>query len=207
MKPIRRSWNKLPISGRVEFMGIVIANQEKTPKVLPHDDPKLAAFKAKVLLAKAADDAVTALEAELKTARTARIEAVDDAVALIDPNASFVEGAADTEAQVVEVGYELVADKAAVGPMGQVSDLSVTPGDADGALDWACHPEPGASGYEPRTTTDPNNPALWKNHMVVTQSSGTLTGLTSGVRHYQQVRAIGPLGAGPWSDIAWRMVP
>ena len=92
---------------------------------------------------------------------------------MIDPNASFAEATAETEAQIVEIGYELMADKTAVGPMGQVADLTVTPGDADGALDWGSHPEPGASGYEPRTTTDPNNPALWKNHMVVTQSSGT----------------------------------
>jgi hypothetical protein len=41
----------------------------------------------------------------------------------------------------------------------------------------------------------------------VPRSSGTLTGLPSGVRHFVQFRALGPLGPGPWSDLAWRMVP
>lgn len=208
MKPIRRNWNKLPISGRVSLMGTVIGNQEKTPKVLAHDDPKLPLFKAKYLIAKAADDEVKALEAQLKTARTARVTKVDAAMADMDPNASFVEATADSDAQVVEIGYELAkATATPVGPMGQVTDLDVKPGDNDSELDWNLHPEPGASGYEGRTTTDPNNPALWKIHQVVTQSSGTLTGLPSGTRQYVQFRAIGPLGPGPWSDIAWRMVP
>ena len=51
------------------------------------------------------------------------------------------------------------------------------------------------------------NRALWKTHPVVTQSSGTLGGLPSGVRQYVQFRAIGRLGPGPWSDLAGRMVP
>ncbi|MEQ1860346.1 MAG: fibronectin type III domain-containing protein [Chthoniobacteraceae bacterium] len=208
MIEIRRNWSKLTIHGRVEFMGKVITNQEKVPAILPHADPRLADFKALYLVAKEKDDGVIALEGQIKAARMARTEAVDAAIAAMGPNASFVEADATSEAMVLEVGYEL--NKAAptpVGPLGPVQDLDVKPGDNDGELVWNVHPLTGASGYESRTTTDPNNPALWITHMVVTQSSGTIHGLTSGVRHYVQVRAIGPLGPGPWSDIAWRMVP
>ncbi|HYR59152.1 MAG TPA: fibronectin type III domain-containing protein [Chthoniobacteraceae bacterium] len=41
----------------------------------------------------------------------------------------------------------------------------------------------------------------------MTQSGGTLTGLISGQRHYVRLRAIGPLGPGPWSDEPSKMVP
>lgn len=208
MIEIRRNWNKLAISDRVTFMGKVIANQEKTPAILPHADPRLPDFKTRYLAAKALDDEVAAMEQALKAKRTARNEAVDAAVKAMGPNASFVEADAQSEAQVVEIGYEPVkAVPTPVGPMPQPQDLDVKPGDNDGELNWNVHPVQGANGYEPRTTTDPNNAALWKTHQVVTQSSGTITGLQSGMRHYVQIRAIGPLGPGPWSDIAWRMVP
>ena len=39
------------------------------------------------------------------------------------------------------------------------------------------------------------------------QSSGTITGLPSGTRIYTRIRAIGPNGPGPWSDLAGKMVP
>lgn len=208
MIEIRKSWTKLPIGERVVFMGNVIANQEKTPKILAHDDPKLADFKAKYLLAKAKDDQVTELETALKAARMARTATVDDALAAMAPNASFVEATAETEAQVVEIGFEPAKTTPAPSqPMTQVTELTVTPGDNDGELDWTLHPLPGANGYEGRTTTDPNDATKWKMHQVAPRSSGTLTGLPSGVRHYAQFRALGPLGPGPWSDLAWRMVP
>lgn len=208
MIEIKKSWTKLPIGERVEHMGKVIANQEKTPKILPHDDPNLAAFKTKYQAAKDADDAVTELEEQLKTARTARKEAVDAAVKAMEPNASFVEATATTETQVVEIGYEPAKSAPTPSqPMGQVKNLSVTAGDNDGELDYGFEPQPGASAYEGRTTTDPNDATKWKSHPMVTRSTGTFGGLTSGVRHYVQFRAIGALGPGPWSDLAWRMVP
>ena len=107
----------------------------------------------------------------------------------------------------IAAGFAVAAPAAAAGPMTAPQDLNVTMGDSDGSLDWHCHPVAGASGMEPQTTTTPTDPASWKSQTPVTQSSGTLTGLISGQRHYVRLRAIGPLGPGPWSDEASKMVP
>ena len=104
-------------------------------------------------------------------------------------------------------GFEKSAPAAAAGPMTAPQDLKVSMGSSDASLDWHCHPVAGASSMEPQTTTTPTDPASWKSQTPVTQSSGTLTGLLSGQRHYVRLRAIGPLGPGPWSDEASKMVP
>jgi hypothetical protein len=42
----------------------------------------------------------------------------------------------------------------------------------------------------------------WTQFYIGAASSCTATGLVPGQMHYFRVRAVGPLGPGPWSDIA-----
>jgi len=91
--------------------------------------------------------------------------------------------------------------------MTQVKNLSCTSGDNDGQLDLAWDRNEGAGSYEYQATANPMDPASWTTRGSVTQSKVTLSGLTSGQRSYVRVRAIGPLGRGPWSDEASKMVP
>ena len=96
---------------------------------------------------------------------------------------------------------------AAVPSVVQPLDLNVTAGNNEGSLDWHFHPVAGSIGMEVATTATPNDNASWVSRSTVSQSSGTITGLTSGIRTYVRIRAIGPNGPGPWSDLAGKMVP
>ncbi len=91
--------------------------------------------------------------------------------------------------------------------IGQPLDLSVTAGDNDGSLDWHSHPVPGSIGMETATPATPANDASWVSHGTASQSSGTITGLPSGVRTCVRIRALGLNGPDPWSDLAGKMVP
>ena len=208
MSNIRRNWNRLPISDRIAFGRKVIVNQKKTPSPIPHPDPDLAALDGDCAAAEASDARVADLEQQLTSARAARVAKVDRLSAGLDHNASHVES--DTKgdaAAILAVGYELVGVPQPVGPMPQVKNQSLSTGDADGQLDQAWDRIDGASGYESQYTTNPMLPAGWVSLSTVTQSSRILTGLPSGQRCWTRVRAIGPLGPGPWSDEASKMVP
>ena len=51
--------------------------------------------------------------------------------------------------------------------------------------------------------TSATNPAgPWTQKYVGNKSSCTITEMDSGGMYYFRVRAVGPLGPGPWSDIA-----
>ena len=64
-----------------------------------------------------------------------------------------------------------------------------------------------ASSYEVQTATDPNALASWVPGITSPHSTFQLTGLTSGSRLWVRMRAVGALGAGPWSDPATKIVP
>lgn len=91
--------------------------------------------------------------------------------------------------------------------MTQPLNLTVTMGENAGSLDWMHEPVEGSGSTGVQTTAHPLDPESWKSHPIITQSSGTVTGLPSGVRHSLRTRAIGPLGPGPWNDESNKMVP
>lgn len=208
MDKILRHWLKLGRAARVAFFRTVADNLAKTPPPLANPNPPLAQYEAAVALAEAKLQVVGDLEQALKAARLEVGPAVDAASEATELMARRSEDATGgNAAQMVAIGFVLVGSVDPIGPMTRPADFNLTMGDNDGELDWHCHPVLGASTYEARTTPNPNDPASWKMHTAVTRSSGTLTGLPSGVRQYVEVRALGPLGPGPWSDVASKMVP
>ncbi|MEO6784532.1 MAG: hypothetical protein ABI318_00255, partial [Chthoniobacteraceae bacterium] len=151
---------------------------------------------------------IAELETQLKAARLAAGPAVDAAAAATEMMARRTEDALGDSAEgITNVGFAIAsASPSPVGQLGAPSNLVTNMGDSEGEIDWNCHPEHGASYYEPETTADPVH-GPWARQESTTRSGGTITGLPSGVRQYLRVRANGPGGPGPWSDISDRMVP
>ncbi|MEI6235637.1 MAG: protein kinase [Planctomycetota bacterium] len=77
----------------------------------------------------------------------------------------------------------------------------------DGELNPSWDPVVGSGNFEVQVNTDPTKPAQWLTKLSSSQSHCIIHGLPSGVRHWVRVRANGPMGPGPWSDEASKMVP
>jgi hypothetical protein len=58
----------------------------------------------------------------------------------------------------------------------------------------------GRDAYVAEWAENSNGP--WTQFYVGNKSSTTCSALTPGELYYFRVRAVGPLGPGPWSDIA-----
>jgi len=66
----------------------------------------------------------------------------------------------------------------------------------------------GARIYKVQLSADTvSPPANWTDKANPTRSKCTLAGLTSGQKLWVRVKAIGANDEGPWSDVAWKMVP
>ena len=103
-------------------------------------------------------------------------------------------------------GFTLQADGSPT-TLVQVTALEVSRGDNAGEIDWMCDSQDGATGYEIQCSTNPNDPALWQHADVFSKSSGTLTGLATGVRCWIRCRALGTNNKkGPWSNPADKVV-
>ena len=151
---------------------------------------------------------MAALETQLRTARIEDAEAQDALIAALDTQSATVESATGGEpGQITTTSYVMAGPAQASQPVGQPQHFAVTAADMDGTLDGQCDPVAYASSYEVLTTADPNVPASWVPRFTSQRSTFQLTGLTSGARVWVRMRAVGSLGAGPWSDPATKIVP
>jgi len=208
MSDALRNYKRLPIQQRITFVRGSITKQQATPSPIPTPYANLAGLDTLTAAAEETDAQITALEDQLKTLRSLRVTEVDAMIEEYENDVRHIESDSKGQASmIIACGLQVAGIPATIGPMGQPLNFSVTASDNDGAIDWQCDPVAGFRTMEVQSTTTPDNEASWVLHEPVTTSSGKITGLASGVRRYFRVRARGPLGAGPWSDIAWRMVP
>lgn len=209
MSTALRNYKRLPIGQRITYIRASITKQQATPSPILHPYDNLAGLAALTATAEDTDGQIAELENQIKVLRARRVTEVDAVMAEFENDVKHIESDSKGEDSMI-IACGLTPSSSTphpVGPLGQPQNFSVTMNENEGAVDWHCEPVEGFSTMEPESTATPNDDASWVKHDPVTQSSGTITGLTSGVRRYFRVRARGPQGAGPWSDLAWRMVP
>lgn len=208
MTKILRSWTNLGRVSRVEFFRTIADNLAKAPPPLANPNPPTATYEGLVAAAEAATKSIADLEQQLKVARQTAGPIVDAAAAATETMARRCEDAfADNPAGATAVGFTVAGNTpSAPGAFGAPQDLSTSMNESQGAIDWQCHPVAGATNYELETTADPVH-GPWTRQESSTRSRGTIPGLPSGTRIYLRVRANGPKGPGPWSELSDRMVP
>jgi len=130
---------------------------------------------------------------ELNTARGV----AQDAVAVL---ATASETETMDDAELLSGGWHLIDPPTPPGPMPAPENLVATGGDLEGEADLAWEPVTNRDAYLAEWAADPMGP--WTQFYVGTKSSCTASGLNPGQMYYFRVRAVGPLGPGPWSDIA-----
>jgi hypothetical protein len=130
---------------------------------------------------------------ELNTAR----DVVEDTIRAL---ASASEAETTDDAELLSGGWHLIDPPTPPGPMSAPDNLVPTGGDLEGEVDLAWEPVGGRDAYLADWAADPAGP--WTQFYVGTKSSCTASGLNPGQMYYFRVRAVGPLGPGPWSDIA-----
>jgi hypothetical protein len=143
-------------------------------------------------------------------ATTDRDDAIDALKVLLTQLASYVENVTGGDAvKIQSAGMSVKAPVAPVGPLGQVQNLALTVGDDEGELDATWDSVRGAKSYQVQVSADPITGTSWHDVAPVSKSKKALTGLTSGVRSWARVRAIGSKeeNNGAWSDPAVKTVP
>lgn len=151
--------------------------------------------------AQAAQDTAQSLFAAQNTVADAWNLAFD---ALADAAATATNGDAT---KIESLGMEpyTLGGAPPVGIPTQVLNLSATIGDFEGNVDLAYDKVAGARSYEIQITTTPLDAGSYHHAATSLKSSATVSGLTSGVKYWFRVAAIGSAGQGPWSDPATRM--
>jgi hypothetical protein len=199
---------------REQFLSMVNTATDALDPAAPATPPiagvstEVAALKASAATATTKKAAWEAAKAALVTAKAEMDDAFDLAKDDTRAMASVIEGKAKGVVAVLSLSTLPLAGASVPSVIpAQISNLSVTASDMDGALDVSHDPEVNSTSYEREvTTTDPIN-GPWVRQPSTTSSHTSIPGLTSGQRAWVRVRGVGPKGSGPWSDPGTKIVP
>ena len=159
-------------------------------------------LEAKLGEAEAHDRARLVLTSQVATLRTALFDGMTGYGGFVDIKA------AGDETVIRSTGWDVrLPTTTAVGPLGQVLNLSVTVGDHDGELDLDWDNVRGAKGYLIQQSPDPVTPTSWTSLNPVSPSKATIKNLTSGTKYWFRIAANGTDGPGPWSNPVAKIAP
>lgn len=137
----------------------------------------------------------------------------DDLGEAFESVVSEVEKELGDDAQAMTaIGFELASTSRTPLVMVKVENLQLTPGDFAGMVDAHWNPVAGTRSYLIHYGTGEAMPAsedAWKNALPASASKTELTNLTSGLRVWVRVAALGAgkNNLGPWSEPAFITVP
>ena len=121
---------------------------------------------------------------------------------------TYAESAVAGDAIKLEAaGFELRKAPQPTTELVQVQSLKLTSNTYEGMLfaRWAVLP--GALSYEFQVATDPLTPNGWRTTTPCPSTSTKLEDLVSGTKIWTRVRGVTTKLAGPWSQVACKIVP
>lgn len=206
MAKVKLDFKRLPLAEKIIKTRQIIKNLTNNPD-FPTPNPTLAhltatvsALEAKVVETQAARQAARALTAE----QSEMEDTLDKEMAEIGAYIETTSGGDEKKILAAGVG---VRSSAATHDITAPAAFSLTEGDHNGELKAHWDRVDNSRSYVLERSPDPPTETSWVHVKVVTTSSTTISGLTSGVRYWFRVAAIGSSGQSGWSDPATKIAP
>ena len=131
---------------------------------------------------------------QLMTLRDTAVIAAENAAQDL---ATAAEGVTKDPATLQGGGWDLIADRAPIGPLHAPDNFHATGGDNPGEVDLMCDPQAGVQVHQAEYATAPDGP--YTAAYVGKKSSCAIPGLPSGTVVWFRMRAVGAAGPGPWA--------
>lgn len=208
MAKIRLNFTRLPLSEKIAKARQIVTALTGNAS-FPTPTPGLATVMTAI------DDTAAAAAAaqqarQIAKQKTSIQHAAEELLGkLISQLAGYVESVAgDDEKLILSAGMDM-RERSVSGtePPVQPQALAASAGDHDGEVDLAWDKVSGAKSYVIERSGDPPTSTSWTHSGVCTRSAFTVSGLTSGARHWFRVAAVSANGQSGWSDPATKMAP
>jgi hypothetical protein len=207
MAKVKLDFKRLPLAEKIVRAQQIVKNLTGNPD-FPNPTPPLAqitatvqALEAKIVQTQAARQAARALTAEQN-------DLEDQLDQEMDQIGSHIESTSGgNEKKILSAGVGVRSTSAATHDVTAPAAFSLTEGDHNRELKAHWDRVASARSYVLERSADPPTETSWVHEKVVTTSSTTVSGLTSGVRYWFRVAAIGASGQSGWSDPATKIAP
>ncbi|HEX8494332.1 MAG TPA: fibronectin type III domain-containing protein [Pyrinomonadaceae bacterium] len=209
MAKVKLNFQRFSITEKLARARLIVEKMTANAASFPNPMPALAAVTAAIDAAEQAHQ--NALEARaLSKQRTAALEELEeDLDEMVRRLMGYVESAsAGREDVILSAGMEVRDLPSPIGAVpGVPTSMSPTMGDQEGEIDLSWNAVPYAQSYIVDVSPSPATDDSWEQAAVVTTSSTTVQGLTSGSKYWFRVKAVGPGGQSGWSDPVMKMSP
>jgi hypothetical protein len=209
MAKVKLNFQKLVMPEKIARARLIVEKITGNAATFPNPVPALADVTAAINAAEQAYN--DALEARaLSKQRTAELSLREDELEeMVGRLASFVDTASEGKEEVIlSAGMDVRAPSIASNvPPGNPTGLAATLGDNEGQIDVSWNFDSLARSYILQISPNPPTENSWTQAAVVTTSSTTVKNLTSGVKYWFRVAAVGAGGQSGWSDPAVSMAP
>ncbi len=167
-------------------------------------NPALTAYNTAALNVDSRLSTIATMEQNLETERSLLRESVVSLDDLTVQLAVYVENVANGNGATMQLaGFQLANPPVPIGQLPPPQNLRGSTADIDGNVMLKWNSVHGAKSYFVECAANSNGP--WNQIDVTTRVSTTATGLTSGVKYWFRVRAIGTAGYSGWSEPAQKM--
>ena len=207
MAKVKLDFKRLPLAEKIVRAQQIVKNLTGNPDFSTPNPPlaqisaTISALEAKVVQTQAARQSARALTAEQSDIE----DKLDQEVAEVG---GYIESASGgDEKKILAAGVGVRASAAVTRDVTAPAAFSLTEGDHNGELKAHWDRVGPARSYVLDRSADPPTATSWVHEKVVTTSSTTISGLTSGVRYWFRVAAIGASGQSGWSDPATKIAP
>jgi hypothetical protein len=208
MAKVKLNFNKFVMTEKIARARLIVEKMTANAASFPNPIPALADVTAAINAAeKAYGEALDARA--LSKERTAQLSKQEDVLNdLVSRMVSFVDTASGGKEDIIlSAGMDVRAPSIPSGALPAIPSLFATMGDHEGEIDVSWNFDSLAQSYVLQISPNPPTDSSWTQVTVITVSSYTVKGLTSGVKYWFRVAAVGAGGQSGWSDPAVKMAP
>ncbi len=169
----------------------------------PAPNPTLAVLNGKRQAVADKNNEIAVMEVDLKLKYEEKSLLIQELDSALIAEAGYVQTAsAGDAAKILSSGFEFRAPGQPIGPLPAPQSLHSNAGDMEGTVECQWDAVRGAKSYIADCATDANGP--WTQFYVGSVAHCEATALVPGKLYWFRARAVGPLGAGPWSDPSFK---
>jgi hypothetical protein len=207
MAQVKVSIGKMPVPKKIQFVRQIVQEMKKNGK-FNSPSPALATL----------TDAAGALEAAYNAAQAARANAkehtsimnkkVNMLETLVMQEASYVQSVSGGDKATIEsAGFAVRTEATRIGQLEAPAHVKVVPGLTDGTVNISWKKVRGARAYNIERAKDSGRELEWANVFSSSKTRAVVNSMTSGLRYWFRIAAIGAAGQGPWSDAVSKIAP
>jgi hypothetical protein len=207
MALIKVGVTKMSVPAKIQFTRQIVLDMSNNPNFAA-PSPSLNALSQAAASLESAYNAALQARANAKTQTSIMGQKSTALDLLLMQEASYVQSSAGGDkAKIESAGFDVRDTPTPIGQLPPPAEPKAVPSQHPGAINLSWKKVRGAKSYLVERALDANQPLEWAVATMSTKTKAIVNTMTSGLRYWFRIAAVGSAGAGAWSEPISKIVP